>query len=251
MVNGIDKFKEYFRDFPDQYSFIGGVACDLLMNSAGLDFRATKDLDVVLIIEALTADFVQRFWQFVSDAGYELKEKSNGEKQFYRFSKPSDSEFPYMIELFARKPDTLIIPEDVHLAPIHVSDECSSLSAILLNDDYYNILLEGRETVDELSLLKTEYMILFKIKAYLDLSERKQNGEHIDSKHIKKHKNDVFRLSMLLTGNENVKVGPSIHKDFTDFIEYMQEDTVDLKSLGINELRKDDILNMLTKIYNV
>ena len=156
MVNGIDKFKEYFHNFPDQYSFIGGVACDLLMSSAGIDFRATKDLDVVLIIEALTAEFVQRFWRFVNDAGYELKEKSNGEKQFYRFTKPSDSAFPYMIELFARKPDTLIIPEDVHLAPIHVSDECSSLSAILLNDDYYNLLLEGRETVDELSMLKNE-----------------------------------------------------------------------------------------------
>ena len=135
--------------------------------------------------------------------------------------------------------------------PIHVSDECSSLSAILLNDDYYNLLLEGRETVDELSLLKTEYVILFKMKVYLDLSERRHNGEHIDSKHIKKHKNDVFRLSMLLTGNESVKIGSSIHKDFTDFIEYMRGDTVDLKSLGISELGKDDILNMLTKIYNV
>lgn len=250
MVNGIDKFKEYFRDFPDQYSFIGGVACDLLMDSAGLNFRATKDLDIVLILEALTQEFVQQFWQFIKDAGYENKEKSSGEKQFYRFTKPSNADFPYMIELFSRKPNMPIMPEDAHLAPIHISDECSSLSAILLNDDYYNLLIEGHEIVDELSLIKTEYIILFKIKAYLDLLKHKQNGEKIDSKHIKKHKNDVFRLSMLLTGNEHVEVAPSVHNDLTDFIEHMREDTVDLKSLGINELEKDDIINMLTKIYN-
>lgn len=33
------------------------------------------------------------------------------------------------------------------------------------------------------------------MKAWLDLSERKAAGEDIDSKNIKKHKNDVFRLA--------------------------------------------------------
>ena len=37
-------------------------------------------------------------------------------------------------------------------------------------------------------------IILFKIKAWLDLSERRENGEHIDSKNIKKHKNDIMRI---------------------------------------------------------
>lgn len=88
MVRGMSKFREYFKDFNEQYIFIGGAACDLLMNSAGLDFRATKDLDMVLILEALTKEFGLRFWDFIKDAGYELKEKSSGELQFYRFSKP-------------------------------------------------------------------------------------------------------------------------------------------------------------------
>ena len=38
------------------------------------------------------------------------------------------------------------------------------------------------------------HIILFKIKAWLDLSERRENGEHIDSKNIKKHKNDIMRI---------------------------------------------------------
>lgn len=32
---------------------IGGFACNLLMNDAGLEFRQTVDIDMVLIIEAL------------------------------------------------------------------------------------------------------------------------------------------------------------------------------------------------------
>ncbi|MFR5881536.1 MAG: hypothetical protein ACLUEQ_12415 [Cloacibacillus evryensis] len=31
---------------------IGGMACDLLMSDAGLDFRRTKDIDMVLIVES-------------------------------------------------------------------------------------------------------------------------------------------------------------------------------------------------------
>jgi predicted nucleotidyltransferase component of viral defense system len=47
VVHGLGKFKEYFNEFTEKYVFIGGTACDLLMNSLGLPFRATKDLDIV------------------------------------------------------------------------------------------------------------------------------------------------------------------------------------------------------------
>ncbi len=48
MVAGIEKFREYFVAHKDQYAIIGGAACDLLFNAAGLDFRATKDTDILL-----------------------------------------------------------------------------------------------------------------------------------------------------------------------------------------------------------
>lgn len=52
MVRGIDSFRDWFRGYEDQYVIIGGTACDLLMTEEGLDFRATKDIDLVLIVEA-------------------------------------------------------------------------------------------------------------------------------------------------------------------------------------------------------
>lgn len=52
------------------------------MDEIGAPFRATKDLDMVLIIEALDTSFVNTFWQFIEDGGYEHREKSKGEDQF-------------------------------------------------------------------------------------------------------------------------------------------------------------------------
>ena len=68
MVKGLDVFKDFFRDFQNQYVLIGGAACDIVFQEADLAFRATKDLDMVLIIEALTPEFGKRFWDFIKMA---------------------------------------------------------------------------------------------------------------------------------------------------------------------------------------
>ena len=73
MVTGIDSFKEWFKGSEEQYAIIGGTACDILMTDEGLDFRATKDIDLVLIIEAVDANFGKKFWEYVKHAGYEVR----------------------------------------------------------------------------------------------------------------------------------------------------------------------------------
>ena len=76
MIQGLEVFSEYFKGFEDRYTLIGGVACYLNMEDADIDFRATKDLDIVLSTEALDAEFVQKFWNFVKEGGYEHQEKA-------------------------------------------------------------------------------------------------------------------------------------------------------------------------------
>lgn len=61
MVQGIKNFKHWFAGFEEQYVIIGGVACELLMSEAELQFRTTKDIDIVLVVEALTSQFAERF----------------------------------------------------------------------------------------------------------------------------------------------------------------------------------------------
>ena len=122
MVKGIDQFKIHFEGFGDRYVLIGGAACYLAMEEAGLDFRVTKDLDIVLCVEALDVEFVGAFWDFVKKGGYQNQQKSTGKKLFYRFYEPEDQTFPWMLELFSRIPDALTLQDDAHLTPIPVDE---------------------------------------------------------------------------------------------------------------------------------
>lgn len=186
MVTGFTKFKDWFKEFSEQYVVIGGTACDLLMEQEDLEFRATKDLDIVLIVESMTSAFGKRFWDFIKEAEYEHKNKSTGNAQFYRFTSPKSKEYPYMIEIFSKNPEFITLDKSAVLTPLPIDDEISSLSAILLNESYYKLLRSGQVIVDDIPVLSVTCLIPFKAKAWLDLRERKSNGEAVDSKNIKK-----------------------------------------------------------------
>ena len=76
MVTGFTRFKERFKGYENQYVVIGGTACDLLMENEEMMFRATKDIDIVLIVESITAEFGRQFWEYIKEAEYENKNKS-------------------------------------------------------------------------------------------------------------------------------------------------------------------------------
>ena len=65
---GLNVFKEYFKEYAEQYVLIGGAACDIIFEEQDTASRTTKDLDMVLVAEALTPEFGRRFWQFVQDS---------------------------------------------------------------------------------------------------------------------------------------------------------------------------------------
>jgi hypothetical protein len=236
MVKGLEVFREHFRNYSDRYVLIGGAACDIAMTGAGLAFRATKDLDIVLYVEALDTAFVQAFWEFVRAGGYEVQEKSTGEKQFYRFQKPTNADFPFMLELFSRQP---------------VDEDASSLSAILLDNDYYDFIRAGRQEIDGLPWVGVAQLIALKARAWLDLTERAERGEQIDSKTIKKHKNDVFRLYQILDPAIDPAAPETVKKDIGDFISRMRVEEVDLKSLGLRTGTRDNILAEIARVYRL
>lgn len=247
-MNGISIFREYFHHFKEQYTIIGGIACSLLMEEAGFPFRQTVDIDMVLIVEALTPEFAKAFWDFIQVGEYQIKRRSNGQPQFYRFSHPKNPAFPKMIELFSRSQNPIILHPDSHLTPLHVDEEISSLSAIFLNDDYYRFLLNGRTISDDVSILDAEHIVPFKMKAWLDLKNKKREGMHVDSHDIKKHCLDVFRLSQLVSASSKILVSASIQSDIDAFIDQMSEEEIRLVDLGIRE-SKEEILNILQQIY--
>lgn len=227
---------------------IGGFACDLLMNDAGLDFRRTVDIDMVLTVEALTADFAKFFWLFIEAGGYRARQRSNGKPEFYRFIDPTNPVYPKMIELFSRPQSNVVLQPDTHLMPLHIDDEVSSLSAILLGDDYYRFLLDGRTVTDGISILDAEHIIPLKMKAWLDLKSKKAEGIHVNSRDIKKHRLDVFRLFQLVRDGQKITVPKSVGEDITQFIAQMRETEIHLTDIGINR-PKDSILDIYSNMY--
>lgn len=251
MVTGIESFRNQFEGFEGQYTIIGGTACDLLMSEVGEDFRATKDIDIVLIIESLTAEFGRRFWEYVKAAGYEHRNKSTGEAQFYRFSRPSSSQYPFMIEIFSRKPDNFILPEDAVLTPLPLDEELSSLSAILLNENYYEFIKTGVISIDGIAILDALHLIPLKAKAWADLSEKKAiNPETVDSKDVKKHKNDIFRLTSLLAPEMKIEVPEEIYNDIITFLDAVTNEDINLKQLGIRGMNVSDAVERLKTAYS-
>ena len=246
MVKGIEVFKEHFRDYTDQYVLIGGTACDISFESNNADFRATKGLDVVLIVEALTKDFGERFWIFIRDGGYQNSAKSSRKPQFYRFDKPTQSGFSFMIELFART--ETILKEGAALTPIHIDNSVSSLSAILLNDSYYQDLLGGRDVIDGVSILRPSWLIPFKAKAWLDLNQRVKDGEHVDSRDLKKHCNDIIRMAAELV-LVRCELPEEVKKDMRTFIEEMGLTDLAVKNLRIRNVEAAEIKQVLTDTY--
>ncbi|MBI5491030.1 MAG: hypothetical protein HY905_27110 [Deltaproteobacteria bacterium] len=249
MVRGLERFREHFKDHANRYVLIGGVACELALVEAGLTFRATKDLDIVLCLETLDAEFARAFWAFVKEGGYELQESSSGEKKFYRFKKPAASDFPYMLELFSRVPDALGKVPAGRLTPIPVDDEVSSLSAILLDDAYYAWIHAGRRDVRGLPIVRPEHLIPLKAKAWLDLRRRAVSGEDVDSRDIKKHKNDVFRLYAVVDPEYRAPLLPTIEADMRRFLEQVPGEPIELKAFGLASADLVAVLDVLRTVY--
>lgn len=254
MVRGIDIFKQYFEAYPENYVIIGGTACDILMEDAGFVPRATKDIDIILVVEALSSDFVRQFWKFIQDGNYERQEKSSDERKYYRFLKPENKDFPFQIELFSRTPDEVDLQEPAHLTPIPVDDDLSSLSAILMDEDYYNYLRHNCATENGLHLANLDALICLKAKAFIEITQRIAEGSNEDAKHLKKHKNDVFKLAAMLPTESGFQLPESIKSQLIEFLHTIQDqlpEKVIFKDMGLGNLDAQRIVDQIKKSFKI
>lgn len=252
MVSGLDRFRAHFASFSEQYVLIGRTAATIAMGEAGLQFRATKDLDIVLHIEALDPAFGTAFWEFIERGEYEIREASDrGRPVLYRFQKPRSADYPAMLELFCRAPDGLRLAEGAHLTPIPFNEVAASLSAILLDDEYYKFIISGRKNVEGLPWIGAEQLIPLKARAWLDLTARKVSGEKIDSRDVRKHGNDIVRLSQLLTPDTNIAITRGIASDLSRFlVDVAANGSHDPRAIQI-DLALDDVVLRLRRAYRL
>lgn len=72
----------------------------------------------------------------------------------------------------------------------------------------------------------------------------------MDSKNIKKHKNDVFRLAQLIAEDTRQNLSPEILMDMKQFLHEMENEEINLKSIGVRGDKKK-VIGYLSKCYGI
>lgn len=242
------KFREAFEAYSDNYVIIGGTACDIAMAGTEVRARATHDIDMIVVVEKMTEQFAQRFWQFVKEAGYrpEKRRQVEGEPpkyELYRFldGKPG---YPEMIELLSRHPDILGQPHGLVIEPIPAGGDISSLSAIIMDDDFYYFTVRHSRLTDGIRHADPAALIALKTRAYLNLLQDKASGLHVNSKDIKKHRSDVLKNVVIMTDDE-VPAPASIVSCVKEFVASIRSDWDTLSTPLSKALDDVDIIDGL------
>ncbi len=256
-MDGLDKFREAFSEFSDNYVVIGGTACDITMTNTVVRARATHDIDMIVIVENMNEAFASRFWQFVREAGYrpERRKQEDGKPhkyELYRFLDGKEG-YPEMIELLSRHPDVLGEPKGLTIEPLPTDEAVSSLSAIIMDDDYYHFTVAHSQLTDGIRHADSAALIALKAKAYLNLLADRQDGKHVNSKDIKKHRSDVLKNVVIIT-DDSIKAPASIVACVREFVSSIRSEWATLasplaKSLSQDENFVDGLLNQLNELF--
>ena len=232
MVIGLPQFQFHFAGLEECFILIGGAACDLWLGDLGLPFRATKDLDIVLIVENIERhpEFYTQFWDFIRLGGYAGSHSGEERKNLYRFEKPTQADFPVMIELLSR--NVLAVPVGVRIVRIPSGGDISSLSAILLEPEYYAYVRACQITITSVPTIPASCLIPLKARAHLDLAQRSAGGDmKVKKDDIKKHRNDVFRLLLGIPPADRFTIPPTLQTDLRRFIAKFPPESEDWKTI--------------------
>lgn len=257
MVKGWDTFREYMAEFPNSYVIIGGTAMQHALDAAPKNPRNTRDIDIVLVIDVLDDAFMAAFWQMIIDGEYATHHnvEGNQKKKYWKFKDPQAADFPGEIEIFSGKLELPFpLMPGAKFTPVPANGDVPSLSAILMDQDYYDFLNANHSIRDDVKLANNQALICLKAKAWLDLRERKKTDPSIDKKKVVKHKNDVFRLVALLTPDTTIAVPDSIKADLTLFaseVENELPERVHYKEMGMLNVTSENLLKLFKTVFAI
>ena len=256
-MEGLEIFKEAFEAYSDNYVIIGGTACDITMQGTVVGPRATHDIDMTVIVENMTPSFAKRFWEFVKEAGYrpEKRKQIEGEPAKYELYRFVDGKtgYPEMIELLSRHPDILGEPSNLVIEPLPIDGDVSSLSAIIMDDDFYHFTIKHSKLTDGVRHADSAALVCLKTRAYLNLLQDKAEGKHVNSKDIKKHRSDVLKNVVIIT-DESISAPMAIVDCVKDFVSSIRADWDTLsnplaKALDQDQEFVDALLEQLNNLF--
>ena len=234
----LENFAREFADFPEDYAIIGGVACHLWFASRNTDFRRTQDMDLVLLVRTESQPFLQALLGFLERHNYQAEtielDDATRKARLYRFNNTGDAEAPAQIELLGPDDETLHHALGQRSIPVKAGGEYSGLSCMLLDGNYFQLLRDHRQQVEGISVADENVLVVYKMKAYLNIMAARRAGKAHGSdgsrKNADKHRNDAVRL--LLEGRiAQLPVSQRIHDDIMQFAGLLRSDEDVRKSL--------------------
>lgn len=214
-MEGESFLTEYMQQYADDYILIGGNACALNFENIGANFRATVDLDIVLITESTNDQFYEHLWDYILEHGYQGKvyRGSNAGGSAYRFIQPEESRLPNVpaqIELFSRKPDYFdaALAKRPHITPIKTGQGISNFSAILLDDNVYEFIRASRIPLKGISTVKLECLFGLKSIAWHSNQALFDDNKINDRNTVLKHPEDMISIANVIE-NPEVTLFPS------------------------------------------
>ena len=160
-----------------------------------------------------------------------------------------------MIELLSRHPDILGEPKGLIVEPLPVDEKTSSLSAIIMDDDFYHFTIQHSKLTNGLRHADSAALIALKARAYLNLLQDKANGKYVNSKDIKKHRSDVLKNVVIMEDSEII-APESIVSCIRDFVDSIRNDWNTLsdplaKALDRNSSFIEALLQQLDELFTI
>jgi hypothetical protein len=247
MIKGWEHFKTHFRQFSKDFILVGGVASHLQLEEIGAPkVRPTKDLDIVLMMRP-SRDFLNHLKKYIKDGGYEIQKGADEHAWFYRFQNPKHDDYPEMIELFASADKDFKLFEEQHIIPVTTPSGVKSLSAILLDDEYFELIKNNAVENEGVYLLSPLALIPFKAKAYLEIKERNE-----DAKKWKKHRSDIINLTVSFLNKDNRQtLTGRVREHFKEFIIQLDREITDdsIKGACQQKIAKSDVMTLLEEVF--
>ncbi len=126
----------------------------------------------------------------------------------------------------------------------------SSLSAIILDDGYYEFIRSNAVSIDGISTLDALHIIPLKMRAHVDLNRKHEAGapDGRNGKNLRKHRSDIASLAKLLNDSDRLPLQDQMLADagafFDDFERYAARQTNRKKA---DELKAD--LAFMRRVY--
>ena len=206
---GLSHFEAHFRELKDQYVIVGGFATLMLLREIPNHGKATHDIDLVLLTTT-SAEMTAKIKTYIKEGAYTIQKGQQDRYQYYRFVNPQVEGYAKEIELFAAEEYGIELDEGQCIIPIDPEEGLYSLSAIMLDREYFDMIKSNIEEIEGIPYSNTLATMLLKMSAVYDLY-------HKGDDKWKKHRRDILKLTLLLTGEERLVLTGRMIGDVTFF----------------------------------